>query len=421
MKPKSIGRRGWLTGAGLAIAAVPVGLWLTRRAPAEYRPGPFGTLRPDPEGLLDLLEGFSYRVLERAGSAMSDGNPVPPRPDGMACMEASDGSLVLMRNHELPGGLRGRFYGLPSSSVAYDAHAAGGVTRVVLDPRTLERRASNLVLAGTSTNCSGGASPWGWLSCEESVEPDHGFVFLCDPSADRARPPVRIDGYGRFRHEAAAVDAERAVTYLTEDQHDGCLYRFVPHDPSSPFEGRLQALAVGGREGASTRAWAAGERVEIEWIDLPDPTRDDLRRHARALGAATFARGEGACFRGGELYFAASVGGPIEAGQIFRLEDEADGGVLEVFTASNDRHALEMPDNVTIAPSGTLFFVEDGGGDDYVRGVAAGGEVFDLGRNAASSGELTGVCFSPDGRAMFLNMQDEGLTLAIEGPFDRLA
>ena len=45
------------------------------------------------------------------------------------------------------------------------------------------------------------------------------------------------------------------------------------------------------------------------------------------------------------------------------------------------------------------------------------GEVFDFARNARSDGELAGVCFSPDGRAMFLNLQIDGVTLAIDGPF----
>lgn len=419
---RRIGRRGWLAGAGLAAAAVPVGLWLSRRghdAPSRSR---YGALRPDPRGALDLLEGFSYRVLERAGDLMSDGQRVPPRPDGMACMRGSDGSLVLMRNHELPGGLMGRLFGERAVAAAYDPTAAGGVTRVVLDARTLERRSSNLVLAGTVLNCSGGPSPFGWLSCEETTARDHGYVFLCDPDAESAREPVRVDAYGRFKHEAAAVDPARAVAYLTEDEVDSCLYRFVPHDPARPFEGRLSALAVRGRARASTGEWRTGERVEVEWVELEaDAPAGELRHHAQSLGAATFRRGEGACAAGSEIYFAATIGGPAQAGQIFRLADEGDGGTLEVFTASTDRASMDMPDNLTIAPNGTLFFAEDGQGQDYVRGVSERGEVFELARNAASDGEITGVCFSPDGRAMFLNLQEDGLTLVVEGPFDRLA
>lgn len=427
MSSTRIGRRAWLGVAGVAAVGVPLGVWLRSGAATSSaslaQAGRFGAIRPDPRGVLDLLEGFSYRVLERVGERMSDGHPVPRRPDGMACFEGEDGTLVLMRNHELPGGLLGRLAGLPTGRRVYDPTAAGGVTRVVIDAGTLTRRSSNRVLAGTSMNCAGGPSPWGWLSCEEATEPQHGFVFLCDPTASELREPVRLDALGRFRHEAAAVDAARGFIYLSEDQHDGCLYRFVPHDLSRPFEGRLQALRVRSRPGVETRAWTTGERVEIDWVDLSDPTpeRDELRHRARALGAAQLRRGEGLTIAGDDVYVCASAGGPIEAGQIFRLRDEGEGGTLEVFASSSDRRVMDMPDNVAPAPAGGIFFAEDGAEHDYVRGVTADGEIFDFARNAAGQGELAGVCFAPDGRAMFVNLQEEGLTLVVEGPFDRLA
>jgi secreted PhoX family phosphatase len=411
--------------AGVAAAGLPLGAWLRSSATATLErppPGRFGALRPDPSGILDLLEGFSYRILERSGAPMSDGHPVPARPDGMACFAGEDGTLILMRNHELPGGLRGRLAGLPSSPLAYDGSAAGGVTRLVLDARTLARRSSNRVLAGTSTNCAGGASPWGWLSCEESTAPGHGYVFLCDPAASELAAPRRLPALGRFRHEAAAVDPARGAIYLSEDQHDSAFYRFVPHELAQPFEGRLQALRVRGRPGAETRRWQTGERVEVDWVDLPDrtPERDVLRHRAHRLGAASFKRGEGLAFADGDVYLCASAGGPIEAGQIFRLRDEGDGGTLEVFACSTDRSLVDMPDNIAPAPAGGIVFVEDGPSHDHLRGVTPSGEIFTLGLNAGSAGELAGVCFAPDGRAMFLNLQEQGLTLVVEGPFDRL-
>lgn len=50
----------------------------------------------------------------------------------------------------------------------------------------------------------------------------------------------------------------------------------------------------------------------------------------------------------------------------------------------------------------------------------ARGQVFDFARNAYSGSELAGVCFAPDGSALFANMQQDGVTLAIEGPLDEL-
>ncbi|HEX4352916.1 MAG TPA: alkaline phosphatase PhoX, partial [Polyangiales bacterium] len=51
--------------------------------------------------------------------------------------------------------------------------------------------------------------------------------------------------------------------------------------------------------------------------------------------------------------------------------------------------------------------------------VTPNGEIVDFARNATSLSEFTGPCFSPDGGTMFVNIQHDGLTLAIRGPFDR--
>src|SRR5690606_30762829 len=126
-------------------------------------------------------------------------------------------------------------------------------------------------------------------------------------------------------------------------------------------------------------------RREIEWVDLRDPTppQDDLRHTAQRLGAARVKRGEGACFAEGALYVCATTGGPIDRGQILRVEDGPDGGELSVLAASTSPAVMDMPDNIVMSPTGTLYFVEDGQGHDSVRGVRADGLVFDLGRNAA--------------------------------------
>jgi hypothetical protein len=419
-----MGRRTWLASGGALIGGTLLGSTALgcNGDPEPPAIGPYGGIVRDPRGVLDLLEGFSYRILERSGARMSDGHRVPSRPDGMACFDGGDGSLVLMRNHELTARAFVSFVPTPRVDESYDPNAAGGVTRLVLDARTLERRSSNVVLCGTLMNCAGGASPWGWLSCEEAVEDRHGFVFLTDIHADRVRRPERITAYGRFRHEAAAVDPATHVCYLSEDRDDSCLYRFVPNDPATPFEGRLQALAIRGQRCEATASWECRTEREIAWVDVPDPTPadDSVRAQAAARGAATFRRGEGLALADGALYLCASTGGALEAGQIFRIEDHGPGGSIEAIAVSTDRGALDMPDNVTVAPGGTIFFVEDGGGHDYLRGVRADGSVFALGRNAASEGEITGVCFSPDGRAMFANLQEDGLTVVIRGPFERL-
>ena len=421
----TLSRRGLLAaGVGLAGAA---GVALALRglvAPRRLSRGLYGPLRPDPHRLLDLPEGFTYRILQRRGERMSDGYRVPWQPDAMATFVGQGdetGAIVLMRNHEcLTDPIMGPWQHAPDPR-AYSRAGMGGVTRLVLDAQSFELRSSNLVLAGTQRNCAGGPSPWGWISCEETVDDGHGFAFLCDPHATALRPPQRLDGYGRFRHEAAAVDPATHVAYLSEDEGDGCFYRFVPDDPAAPFVGRLQALAIDGRPAFdSATAWHVGDRLDAHWIDLDNPTPrfDDLRLRARVKGAARVKRGEGLWWAEGGVYLAATTGGPSEAGQILRyVPGDAAGGTFELYAQAHGHDLLHMPDNISMAPWGDLFACEDNGTRNHLRVFTPGGEVWDFARNVFSTGELAGVCFSPDGRALFVNLQDEGWTFVVTGPW----
>jgi secreted PhoX family phosphatase len=91
---------------------------------------------------------------------------------------------------------------------------------------------------------------------------------------------------------------------------------------------------------------------------------------------------------------------------------------LTLLCQSTDLDVLNMPDNVTVAPWGEVFLAEDSVlGEQHVRVLSAEGKVCDFGRNALSRSELAGVCFSPDGGTLFVNVYGDGLTLAVRGPF----
>jgi uncharacterized protein len=403
--------------AGLAVA-LPIPLLFQRRPPPR-------SLIADPNGVLDLPPGFSYFVIDRRGEPMSDGYLVPGMPDGMACFSGPNQSLLLMRNHEV-----GRFFGQSAYPAgtgappeAYDSTAHGGVTRVVLDARSYGRVSSNLVLTGTLRNCAGGPSPWGWLSCEESTDKGHGYVFLCRTNAESVAKPERIASYGRFNHEAVCIDPRTHIAYLTEDRGDSCVYRFLPARREQPFVGKLQALKIKGADRFEVTKLSPGKRLAVEWVDVDDAdTADDrVRIGAQRRGAALVRRGEGVWFHGGSVYLVSTNGGKARAGQVLRLAiGSGRADTLEVLAEGSGEADLEGPDNITVAPWGDVYVAEDGGGDQYVRGITPQGRVFDVARNAASGGEIAGVCFSPDGRALFMNLQREGLTLGVLGPFAEL-
>lgn len=382
-------RRSFLRESGGIVALGALGFVGLRARGAQART--YGRLVADPAGMLELPPGFSYRILQRAGDRMSDGARVRPALDGMAAFPGPNGTTILMRNHELPQGY-------------------GGVSRVVVDTETLRVVSSNDVLRGTSVNCAGGPSPWGWLTCEEVSEV--GGVWLCPTDAARTLEGSerrRIDAYGSFKHEAVALDPESLVAYLTEDEGASHLYRMVPDDAGKdPFRGTLFAAKRRGVDDFDTRRMRIGESFEIEWVRV-EPAQ--ARAGAKASRSAIFYRGEGIWWFEGAAYFCATM-----FAQVFRLTPTTDGGTVTL--VAND---FDSPDNITVAPWGDLYVAEDSQSHCRLRIVEASGRVTDFARNAMGRGEeFAGVCFSPDGKTLFVNLQKPGFTVAIRGPFERL-
>jgi uncharacterized protein len=333
------------------------------------------------------------------------------------------GTLSLMRNHEVPG-VRDwgpYFDGQATPPESYDPQAFGGVTRLVVDAKTLELKRTNLVLTGTHWNCAGGLSPWGWLSCEEMFDAKHGYVFLCPHTAERVQPPRRISAYGHFRHEAGCVDPQTYIAYLSEDREDSAFYRFVPNDPRKPFEGKLQALAIAGKRRYDTNVMKPARPLAVTWVDVPraDSRDDDVRYQAFDAGAARFVRGEGVWLSGGDVYLCATAGGPTGRGQVFKLAHR-EPAHLTLLAQAEDPSVLDMPDNITVSPSGHVYVAEDGVEGNYIRHITPTGSIVDVARCASGPSEFAGPCFAPDGETLFVNLQADALTFAIRGPFAQL-
>ncbi|WGM45882.1 hypothetical protein KOAAANKH_00747 [Brevundimonas sp. NIBR10] len=425
----------------------------------------YGPLLPDPHGVLDLPRGFVYRIISRAGTTMDDGLITPGQFDGMGCFALGGDRVALVRNHELkgavethriqgPGGPREERLGRLARDKVFDTFAdgrplPGGVTTLVYDLRARRLVHQHLSLAGTSTNCCGGQTPWGsWLSCEETeetpasadVQRPHGWVFEVPSNATGLVDPVPLTGLGRFDHEAVCIDPSTGVAYLTEDKVDGLFYRFVPERAGDlRGGGRLQAMAIRGARSADSsnhtdRFWAPGDWLDVDWIDLDhvDSPDSDLRLRGHASGAVRVSRGEGVHWGDGELYLTATSGGPIQRGQILRYRPSPDEGRpqearapgrVQLFVESADEKTLNMGDNLTVAPWGDLIVCEDNYSEtvrNHIKGVTPGGRLYTLARNVhPANAEFAGAVFSPDGAVLFVNIQNPGLTLAIEGPWPR--
>jgi secreted PhoX family phosphatase len=419
----------------------------------------YGPLKKDSSGYLDLPDGFNYKIISKAGRQMEDGFILPGAADGMAAFAFSPSKVILIRNHELsPGSEKGPFgknnellSNLNKADI-YDygygkSPAMGGTTSLVYNEITQQVELEYLSLAGTTRNCAGGPTPWGsWISCEENVasisedrEQAHGYNFEVPASGSiQIAPPNPLKAMGRFNHEAVCVDPKTSIVYQTEDRGDSLIYRFIPNTKNKLADGgRLQVLCFVGQKRMDTRNWSGrsvdiGFAYDVEWKDIDDVESpdDDLRlRGFEGLGAARFARGEGMWFGNNELFFACTNGGPDELGQVFKYvpsqyegtpQEASTPGKLYLFAESDNKNILKNCDNLTISPWGDVILCEDHK-DAFIRGITPDGQIYTFGHNVGSQSEFAGATFSPSGKTLFVNIQGNGDTVAITGPWGNRA
>ena len=473
-------RRAFLARSAAAASGTVVGsealARLTNRsalADLRARGRGYGPLKRkrDQDGrfVLALPAGFSYVTFGEIGSPMSDGRPTPLALDGMAAFKGPRGTVRLIRNSEdrnvppAPGGI-------DAGPGAYDPLAGGGTVTLDYDPRKRRLVRSFVSLEGTTVNCAGGfgLGRRSWLTGEETIagpargfSQPHGYLFEVPVNRGRGEEPHSrpLTAMGRFSHEAAATDQRTGIVYETEDPGSGRgagFYRFIPDNPRRLVAGgKLQILGVRGKPQYDAReGQRPGRKLPVRWIDVPDPdpeydNEDDPRgtfQQGWALGAAKFNRLEGCWYADGSVFFVSTSGGDAKSGDInpdgYR---EGYGQVWEyrvrtrqliLVYESPGGEVMDSPDNLTVTPRGGLMVCEDDASDadeanaNRVIGISPSGRAFPFAENIFSSSELAGVCFSPDGDTMFVNIfgdstgspadhAGKGMTCAVTGPWRR--
>jgi secreted PhoX family phosphatase len=465
------------SGAAAALLGGPFAGFAAMPAQArEKTKAPRGTtlvpIADERDGVvrLHLPEGFKYRSFHDTSATvvLDDGTTLPGRHDGMGAFRGDDDSVVLVRNHEVNNPVGAFGPGEP-----YDRSAGGGTTtiRVTKHGEVLGAYTS---LNGTMMNCSGGIMPWGsWITCEETVNgPDVGPDFTGAPNTSLEKPhgyvfEVPMDGQsnrepitraGRFAHEAVSFDPVGGALYLTEDNFAFAsgFYRYTPKENPMTSgrldnDGVLEMLAIKNHPNTHLEGrQEQGRRYKVEWvrIDEPDflfeytpgetaPTTNDeaivyVGDQGRAKGAAYFSRLEGQVYEDGVVYFTSTQGGgdPEDGthdsagygngfGQVWAYDTRSE--TLTCVYQSPDQETLDFPDNVTASPRGTLVLCEDSSGDNYLRGLTAKGQLWDIALNRIAGrfgDEFAGSTFSTDGHTLFVNIQSSrGMTFAIWGPW----
>jgi secreted PhoX family phosphatase len=145
----------------------------------------------------------------------------------------------------------------------------------------------------------------------------------------------------------------------------------------------------------------------------------------KKVGASIFNGGEGIIFTNDKnlttnIFFTCKKGGKAGLGQIWKyspLKSE-----ISLFYESDNANNLWEGDNINITPWGDLIICEDNGSNACkLIGCTPNGTLYPLGRVAGnSSSEIAGICFSPDGKNMYLNIQDRGKTIAVTGDWNKI-
>ena len=465
-------------GATGALAGVPALAGLNRlvengRPSAPRGQGGYGPLVPtadlrDGVERIALPEGFQYRSFSPAGSFMSDGNRVPLAHDGMGVFNMPDGKFRLVRNHEDRNAPGAGTTALEAGK-SYDMKGGGGTTTVVINPFTRQVEREFVSSSGTTVNCAGGVTPWNsWITCEETnVGPanvanpwlkQHGYCFDVPAAANGQVEAVAIPDMGRFSHEAVAVDPLTGIVYETEDlSGTSGLYRFIPNVAAQLVKGgKLQMLGVKNQPTFDARTnQTVGVALDCVWFDIDTPNPAGTAAAAvfnqgRAKGGVRFSRLEGCWWGAGALYFVDTNGGNVRAGQVWEYRPDSDGGTLTLIFESPGSAVLDAPDNLVVSPQEALLLCEDGGGENYMRGVTLDGTIFDFALNIQNDFEWAGATFAEadpawndrkirgahhplggrwDRITLFANRQgetggsnpplagNEGLTFAIWGPW----
>lgn len=301
---------------------------------------------------------------------------------------------------------------------------------------------------------------------KEPREPNRfGWVVEYDPYNPSSRP-VKQSWLGRFKHESATVTLApdgRVVVYSGDDERFEYIYRFVSKGRYDPAKGKANSALF---DDGMLYVARFHEDGSMEWLPLAfgqnglTPENDfadqgevliEARRAGDVLGATPMDRPEGIAVHPdtGQVFVSLTNNVLRDTPNVANTRAEnIHGHIIELLPPDRDHAAdrfgwriflqggdpadektqafylsppskegwLSCPDNLAVDPEGRLWICSDGQEKTIERndglyacdtaGAAAGQtRLFFTGPKGC---EVTGACFTPDGKTLFLSVQHPG-------------
>jgi secreted PhoX family phosphatase len=196
---------------------------------------------------------------------------------------------------------------------------------------------------------------------------------------------------GVFKHEAAAVDPERQVVYLTEDLPDGGFYRFrADHGLPDLTSGKLEVASV----------LEEGGRKIIRWIPVPDSQAREKPTRKQVQGYTSFRGGEGVAIYDDVVYFTTKHDNRVWA------YDSVSGELSVIYDAESAKNPeLTGVDNIVISPAGDVLVAEDSGNMQIIALTRKGSVIPIVQIVGHDRSEIAGPAFDPSFQRLYFSSQ----------------